>query len=201
MSEHMTLEKLRMKEMTTKLSYSEQQQLEFLIDDLENSHFPDCREKQLTSEVKVMAIRNYVFQDVTPKESFFQKLKGLENSKKYILEVFQEEDATADVWLYHFALDVRQLMADVGLGLYWKKMLPVAEDLFYWIPMDEEDKEWFQSFPDPAWCYEKLQQAKDLEERASAHSSEMLEAVRWLKVYWAKGYHIYADIEDLFCIE
>ena len=192
------LPKLRKKELTTKLTYAEQQELESLLK-LEAQQFPDCREQQLASIVKFTAFRNFTIVDVTPKEGLFKKLFKQVNVKEYKLRILnEEEDLEEGGWLYSLALDMRQLMEDVGLGLDWPKMLPVDDDMLYTDPLEEDDKEWFESFPDPAWCYAKLEEAAGLEEKAAAHSAEMLDAFRWLKEHWGKGYKIYADVGDLF---
>ncbi|KXH86738.1 hypothetical protein AU377_14470 [Sporosarcina sp. HYO08] len=145
------------------------------------------------------AVRNYTFKDVTLKENLFQKLFKKENVKEYEIRVVNgEEDVAEAFWTYSFALDLRQLMDESGLGVDWPKMLPVQDDMTYTDPMEEEDKEWFGSFPDPAWCHTKLQEAADVEEKAAVHSEEMLKAFRWLKDHWGNGYQIYANTGDLF---
>lgn len=191
------LPKLRKKEMTSKLTYGEQEELESLLTLDAQSH-PDNREKHLASNVKLTALRNYTIVDVTPKAGIFQKLFKQENTKEYKLRILNEEDIVSNKWLYSIALDMRQLMEDVGLGHDWPKMMPVDDDMFYTDPLEEDDKEWFESFLDPALCYAKLDEVADLEEKASAHSPEMLHAIQWLKEQWKNGYQIYADVGDLF---
>lgn len=190
------LPKLRKKEMTSKLTYGEQEELESLLM-LDAQNHPDNREKHLASNVKLTALRNYTIVDVTPKAGIFQKLFKQENTKEYKLRIL-EEDIASNKWLYSLALDMRQLMEDVGLGLDWPKMMPVDDDMFYTDPLEEDDKEWFESFLDPARCYAKLDEAAELEEKAAAHSSEMLQAIEWLKEQWKNGYQIYADVGNLF---
>ncbi|MGN7387964.1 hypothetical protein [Sporosarcina sp. SAFN-015] len=190
------LPKLRKKEMTSKLTYGEQEELESLLM-LDAQNHPDNREKHLASNVKLTALRNYTIVDVTPKAGIFQKLFKQENTKEYKLRIL-EEDIASNKWLYSLALDMRQLMEDVGLGLDWPKMMPVDDDMFYTDPLEEDDKEWFESFLDPALCYAKLDEAAELEEKAAAHSPEMLRAIQWLKEQWKNGYQIYADVGDLF---
>jgi hypothetical protein len=70
-------------------------------------------------------------------------------------------------------------------------MMPAQDDMAYTDPTEEKDKEWFKSFPDPAWYYAKLQEAADLKEKAAAYSDEKQNAVRWLKEQWGNGYWIY----------
>ena len=191
------LPKLRKKEMTSKLTYGEQEELETLLTMDAQSH-PDNREKHLASYVKLTALRKYTIVDVTPKGGVFQKLFKQEIAKEYKLRILNEEDIASSKWLFSLALDMRQLMEDVGLGLDWPKMMPVDEDMFYTDPLEQDDKEWFESFQDPTWCYAKLNEVADLEEKASAHSPEMLHAIQWLKEQWKNGYQIYADVGDLF---
>ncbi len=45
----------------------------------------------------------------------------------------------------------------------------------YTDPLEEEDKEWFEAFPAPAWCSSKLQEAQELEEKAATHREEMVQ--------------------------
>jgi hypothetical protein len=191
------LPKLRKKEMTAKLTYSEQDELESLLALDAQSH-PDNREKHLASNVKLTALRNYTIVDNTPKAGVFQKLLKQEITKEYKLRILNEDDIASNKWLFSLALDMRQLMEDVGLGFDWPKMMPVDDEMLYTDPLEEDDKEWFESFQDPAWCFTKLEEAADLEEKAAAHSPEMLHAIQWLKEQWKNGYQIYADVGDLF---
>lgn len=192
------LRDLRKKELRTKLTVAEQQELESLLK-IKAQKLPDYKERQLASIVKFTALRNFTIVDVTPKEGLFKKLFKQENIKEYKLRILnEEEDLVEGNWPYPLALDMRQLMEDAGLGLDWPKMIPVDDDMLYTDPLEEDDKEWFESFPDPAWCYAKLDEATELEERAAAHSKEMLEAIHWLKEQWGNGYKIYADVGDLF---
>lgn len=192
------LPKLRKKEMTSKLTYGEQKELETLLK-LDAEDHPNNREKHLASHIKLTAFRNHTIVDVTPKGGFFQKLLKQDIAKEYRLQIVnEEEDIAGDTWLYSLALDIRQLMEDVGLGLDWPKMMPVDDDMHYTDPLDEDDKEWIESFLDPARCYAKLDGIADLEEKAAAHSQEMLHAIQWLKEQWKNGYQIYADVDDLF---
>src|SRR6185312_3174662 len=100
----------------------------------------------------------------------------------------EEEDIAFYNFHFTFAIDMRNLMEDVGLGLDWPNMLPVDDAMDYTDPLDEEDKGWFEAFPDPAWCSSKLQEAQDLDEKAAAHSEEMVQAINWLKMHWENGY-------------
>ena len=143
---------------------------------LKAQKLPEYKERQLASIVKFTALRNFTIVDVTPKEGLFKKLFKQENVKEYKLRILnEEEDLVEGSWPY-----------------------PLALDMLYTEPLEEDDKEWFESFPDPAWCYTKLNEAAELEERAAAHSKEMLEAIHWLKEQWGNGYKIYADVGDLF---
>lgn len=158
--------------------------------------YPNRTSEQYADKVRLMAIRNFTIKDTTRKESIFQKLFKQENSKEYRLHFLNEdEDVAAYTFPFTFGLEIRQLMEDVGLGLDWPKMLPVDDGMSYTDPLEEDDKEWFEAFPDPAWCAAKLDEVKSLEEKAADQSEEMVKAIRWIKTHWENGYKIYADID------
>ncbi|WP_432361572.1 hypothetical protein [Sporosarcina sp. UB5] len=186
---------LRKKELRSKLTAAERQELEQMLA-MKAERYPNRTGEQYADNVRLTAIRNMTFIDVTRKASLFQKLMKQENLKEYRIQLLnEEEDVIYYTFHFTFALEMRQLMEDVGLGLDWPKMLPVDDAMNYTDPLDEEDKEWFEAFPDPAWCVAKLQEARNLEEQAVAHGEEMVMAIRWLKTHWEKGYQIYADID------
>ena len=188
---------LRKKELRSKLTAAEQQELDKMLA-IKAERYPDRTEEQYAENVRLTAIKNITFKDVTRKQSLFQKLFKEEYLKEYRIQILNEEEDIA-FYNFHFtfAIDMRNLMEDVGLGLDWPNMLPVDDAMDYTDPLDEEDKEWFEAFPDPAWCASKLQEAQDLDERAAAHSEEMVQAINWLKTHWEKGYQIYADIDPM----
>lgn len=186
---------LRKKELRSKLTASEQQELDKATAIMAET-YPKRITEQYADKVRLMAIRNFTIIDTTRKESFFQKLFKQENLKEYRLQFPNEEEDVAEyTFPFTFGLELRQLMDDVGLGLEWPKMLPVDDGMSYTDPLEEDDKEWFESFPDPAWCAAKLQEAEKLEEKATAHSEEMVNAIKWVKTHWEIGYKIYADID------
>ncbi|WP_060205498.1 hypothetical protein [Sporosarcina koreensis] len=186
---------LRKKELRTKLTASEQQELDKVRAVMAET-YPNRTSEQYADKVRLMAIRNFTIKDTTRKESIFQKLFKQENSKEYRLHFLNEdEDVAAYTFPFTFGLEIRQLMEDVGLGLDWPKMLPVDDGMSYTDPLEEDDKEWFEAFPDPAWCAAKLDEVKSLEEKAADQSEEMVKAIRWIKTHWENGYKIYADID------
>lgn len=186
---------LRKKELRSKLTASEQQELDKARAVMAET-YPNRTTEQYADKVRLMAIRNYTIIDTTRKESLFQKLLKQENPKEYKLRFLNEEDDVAEyTFPFTLGLELRQLMDDVGLGLEWPKMLPVDDGMSYTDPLEEDDKEWFEAFPDPAWCMAKLQEAEKLEGKATAHSEEMVRAIQWVKTHWENGYKIYADID------
>ncbi|WP_172372293.1 hypothetical protein [Sporosarcina jiandibaonis] len=188
---------LRKKELRTKLTIAEQQELDQMLA-IKAERYPENTEVQYAENVRLTAIKNITYRDVTRKESLFQKLLKQENAKEYRIQIMNEEEDLAE-YTFHFtfALEIRQLMEDVGLGLEWPKMLPVDDQMCYTDPLDEEDKEWFEAFPDPSWCFSKLQEARNLEENAAIYGEEMIRVINWLKMHWKKGYRIYADIDPV----
>ncbi|MFS0690041.1 hypothetical protein AB1K89_12485 [Sporosarcina sp. 179-K 8C2 HS] len=186
---------LRKKELRSKLTASEQQELNKGRAIMAET-YPNRTSEQYADKVRLMAIRNFTIIDTTRKESLFQKLFKQENPKEYRLRFPNEEEDVAEyTFPFTFGLELRDLMEDVGLGLDWSKMLPVDDGMCHTDPLEEDDKEWFEGFPDPAWCAGKLQEAKKLEETATAHSEEMVQAIQWIQTHWENGYKIYADID------
>ncbi|MCM3638993.1 hypothetical protein M3152_14915 [Sporosarcina luteola] len=186
---------LRKKELRSKLTASEQQELD-KGRAIMAEEYPNRTTEQYADKVRLMAIRNFTIKDTTRKESLFQKLFKEVNPKEYRLQFPNEEDDVAEyTFPFTFGLDLRQLMEDVGLEMDWPKMLPVDDGMCHTDPLEEDDKEWFEAFPDPAWCALKLQEAQKLEEKAAAHGEEMVQAIQWIKRHWENGYKIYADID------
>lgn len=186
---------LRKKELRSKLTFAEQQELDSMIAK-SAEEYPDRTEQQYAETVRLTAIRNFTFNDITRKTSLLQKMFKQENLQEYELNVLDEaEDVAAYDLHFTFALKVRQLMEDVGLGLDWPKMLPVDDAMSYTDIMEEDDKEWFESFPNPAWCSGKLLEAYNLEEKVNTYGKEMVQVIQWLRTYWENGYQIYADID------
>ena len=186
---------LRKKEFRSKLSFAEQQELDKMLV-INAEMYPNQKVEQYADNVRLTAIKNITYKDVTRKASIFQKLLKQENTKEYKIHIVNEEEDLAEYnFHFTFGLEIRQLMEDVGLGYDWPKMLPVDDGMCYTDPLEEEDKAWFESFPDPAWCYAKLQEARNLEEKAAAYGIGMVRVIDWLKTRWEKGYQIYADID------
>ena len=193
----MRMPELRKKELRSKLTTTEQQELDKMLA-VKAKRYPERTEEQYAENVRLTAIKNITYKDVTRKESLFQKLLQQENSKEYKIHIPNVEENLAEYnFHFTFALEIRQLMEEVGLVNDWPKMLPVDDAMCYTDPLDEEDKEWFEAFPDPAWCSLKLQEARNLEEKAAARGEEMVRAIQWLKTHWEKGYQIYADIDPM----
>lgn len=185
---------LRMKELTSKLTAMEQQELDSMVE-MKVKAYPEVTKQQYAENVRLTAIRNLTFKDVTPRATLFQKLRKKENLKEYEIELSNEKDVAEYDLHFTFALELRQLMEDVGLGLDWPKMLPVDFAMYYTDKMDEDEKRWFLSFPDPAWCSAKLDEAKNLQEKAGAYGENMQQLIQWLHKHWEAGYKIYADID------
>lgn len=188
---------IRKKELRSKLTSVEQHELDKMLA-IHAERYPESEKQQYAENVRLTAIKNITFKDVTRKESLFQKLLKHENLKEYRIQLLNvEEDIAEYTFHFTFGLEIRQLMEDIGLGLDWPKMLPVDDAMCYTDPLEEEDKEWFEAFPAPAWCFSKLQEAEALEEQAATRGEEMVQVIQWLKTHWANGYQIYADIDPI----
>lgn len=186
---------LRRKELTSRLTSEEQQELDLMVA-IKAESYPDRTKLQYAETVRLTAIRNFTFKEVTRKKSLFQKMLKQENLKEYELLIRDEDTDVAQYELHFtFALEIRQLMEEVGLSYDWPKMLPAIDDLAYSDVMEEDDKAWFESLPDYSWCSAKLQEASGLQEKAAAHGEEMVQTIDWLQTYWENGYQIYADID------
>ncbi len=188
---------IRKKELRSKLTSAERQELDKMLA-IKAERYPESKEQQYAENVRLNAIKNMTFKDVTRKESLFQKLFKQESLKEYRIQILDEEEDFA-TYTFHFifGLEIRRLMEDVGIGLDWPNMLPVDDAMCYTDPLDEEDKEWFEAFPEPAWCFSKLQEAQELEDKAVTHGEEMVRVIQWLKTHWKNGYQIYADIDPI----
>ncbi len=192
------LHDLRIKELRSKLSLSEQMELEELLTE-QNEKQPGFEQMQMHSEVILYAIRNYTWNDRTPEPTFLQKLvKAKPAPKSYKLTFPGLPDADEKGFMYSLMLDFRQVMEDVGLGAEWPKMLPSEWGVYYGEPMDDGEKQWFDTLPEPAWCHTKLIEAKGLEEKVAQHGEQMIQLCDWLKEFWGNGYQIYADLADVF---
>lgn len=188
---------IRKKELRSILTSAEQQELDKMLA-IMAERYPENKEQQYAENVRLTAIKNMTIKDVTRKGSLFQKLLKHENLKEYRIQVLNEEEDIAEYNIHFtFGLEIRQLMEDIGLGLDWPKMLPVDDAMCYTDPLEEEDKEWFEAFPDPAWCSSKLREAQELEEQAATRGEEMVQVIQWLQTHWANGYQIYADIDPV----
>lgn len=183
---------LRKKELRSKLTSAEQQELDRLRQ-VELERYPDRTTEQYADKVRLMAIRNFTVVDATAKESFFQKMFNKENPKEYRLHFTNEEEDVAEyMFPYTVGLEIRQLMDDAGLVLDWPKMLPVDYGMCYTDPLEVDDKQWFENFPDPAWCADKLLEAKSVDETVGQEAAHVID---WMRTYWGNGYQIYADID------
>lgn len=183
---------LRKKELLSKLTSAEQQELDRLRQ-IELERYPDRTTEQYADKVRLMAIRNFTVVDATAKESFFQKMFNKENPKEYRLHFTNEEEDVAEyMFPYAVGLDIRQWMDDAGLALDWPKMLPVDYGMCYTDPLEDDDKQWFENFPDPAWCTAKLRDVKSVDENAGQEAAQVID---WMRTHWGNGYQIYADID------
>ena len=107
----------------------------------------------------------------------------------------EEGDLAEYNFHFTFGLEVRQSMGRRRARFGLAETLPVDDAMCYTDPLEEEDKAWFESFPDPTWCLSKLQEARNLEEKAAAYGIEMVRVIDWLRDWWKSGYQIYADID------
>ncbi|VDG97702.1 Uncharacterised protein [Lysinibacillus sphaericus] len=111
------LHDLRIKELRSKLSLSEQMELEELLT-VQNEKLPGYSQMQDHSEVILYAIRNYTWEDRTPEPTFFQKLvKAKPAPKSYKLSFPELPAADEEGFMFSLMLDFRQVMEDVGLGV------------------------------------------------------------------------------------
>lgn len=186
---------LRKKELRSKLTYAEQQELDKMLS-IKAESYPDSTKEQYAENVRFTAIKNMTIKEVERKESIFQRFFKAEKWTVYKIHLLNEEEDVAEYTIHFtFALEIRQLMEELGLLQDWPKMLPVEFSMSYTDPLDKEDKEWFESFPAPTWCSSKLQGVRNLEKVAASRGEEMVRAIQWFKTHWENGYQIYADID------
>lgn len=192
------LHDLRIKELRSNLSLSEQMELEELLT-VQDEKLPGFAQMQVHSKVILYAIRNYKWKDSTPEPTFFQKLvKAKSAPKSYNLSFPELQDAEEAGFMFSLMLDFRQVMEDAGLGAVWPRMLPAEWGVYYGDTMDDSEKQWFETLPDPAWCHARLIEAKGLEEKVAQRGEQMIELLAWVKEHWGNGYQIYADLADVF---
>ena len=87
--------------------------------------YPDRTVEQYAENVRLTAIKNITYKDVTRKAPLFQRLLKQENTKEYKIHIMNEEEDLAQYnFHFTFGLEIRQLMEDVGLGLDSPKMRP-----------------------------------------------------------------------------
>lgn len=153
--------------------------------------------------VKVVAVRNFKFEEQQVKQRFFEKLKKKESIVYYELIVTDENDIQSDYYDYDFALSVIKFIKENGLGNQWNQILPPAIDtpMFHEFTLSKKEMEWIKELPDPAWCLQIVNDIKCLEEKAVKHSEDMHDAVTWLKRQWSGGYQIYIDYSELQWLE
>ena len=195
---------LRKKEVLEGLSSEEKRKLERIMGDLDvalsKKHSVSTEASQMYMSVKVVAVRNYKFEEQPVKQSFFEKLKKKEQIFYYELIVANEEDIQSDYYDFSFALSLIDLMKENGLGNQWNQILPPAIDtsMFHEFILNKKEMDWIKELPDPAWCLQMVSEIKDLEGKALRQSGEdMHDAVTWLKHRWSEGYQIYIDYSEL----
>ena len=199
---------LRQKEVLEGLSSEEKRKLGRIMAALDKGLSKkqpvSTNESQMNMEIKLVAVRNFKFEEQPVKQSFFEKLKKKEQTVYYELVTADiEEDIQFDFYTYGFALFVIDFMKENGLGHQWNKILPPAMDtsMSYEFILDEEEMDWVKNLPDPAWCLQIFNDVKDLEGQALKHSENMHDAVTWLKHQWSEGYQIYIDYSELRWLE
>lgn len=198
------LARFREKEVREGLSYEENQKLAQVISEL-NAEMKrrykstvDVHEKQMFDDVKVVAIRNFSFMEKAMEQTFWEKITKKEPILYYELVTENpEEDIQYDHYTYEFALDVRDFLKEVGLGMNWIEIVPPTMDMSYEFKLAKEEMDWIKELPDPKWCLRKLTEVVRLEEKASQLHEDMHEAIIWLQERWQEGYKIYIDYTEL----
>lgn len=70
--------------------------------------------------------------------------------------------------------------------------------MFFEFIINKKDVDWIKDLPDPAWCFQIVNDIKGLEEKALTHCGEdIYDAATWLKHRWSEGYQIYIDYSEL----
>ena len=81
---------LRKKELRSKLTFAEQQELDKMLA-IKAEMYPNQKVEQYADNVRLTAIKNITYKDVTRKASLFQKLLKQENTKN-LMDTAQYEE-------------------------------------------------------------------------------------------------------------
>lgn len=199
----MDIRNFREKQVTVGLSLEEVQSLSTLLkqmeEDIEKKHkrILNYNDEQMKTPIKIEAIRNVTFVEIPVKQNLVDKLMKKEPIVYTNLQVSSWDDHDTYQWPYHFALEMKKFMEEVGLGSKWNTMLPVTMEMSPTESLDKEEVEWLNLLPDPKWCLAAFNEVEELEKLAERHSKEMHESITWLKDQWQNGYQVYTDFTEL----
>jgi len=203
----MGIRNFREKQVTIGLSLEEEKSLSILIkqveEDIEKEHkrILNYNDEQMKTPIKMEAIRNITFVESPVKQNLVDKLMKKEPIVYYKLQVSSWDDLDTYQLPYHFALEMKKFMEEVGLGSKWNTLLPVTMEISSNEILDKEEVEWLNLLPDPKWCLAAFNEVDELEKLAARHSEEMHESIIWLKEQWQDGYQIYIDYTELNFIQ
>ena len=199
----MDIRNFREKQVTVGLSLEEVQSLSTLLkqmeEDIEKKHkrILNYNDEQMKTPIKIEAIRNVTFVEIPVKQNLVDKLMKKEPIVYYNFQVSSWDDHDTYQLPYHFALEMKKFMEEVGLGSKWNTMLPVTMEMSPTESLDKEEVEWLNLLPDPKWCLAAFNEVEELEKLAERHSKEMHESITWLKDQWQNGYQVYTDFTEL----
>ena len=204
---YMGIRNFREKQVTIGLSLEEEKSLSTLLkqmeEDIEKVHNRklNYNDEQMKTKIKMEAIRNIAFVESPVKQNLVDKLMKKEPIVYYKLQVSSWDDLDTYQWTYHFAVEVKKFMEEMGLGNKWTTLLPVTMKMSPTEILDKEEVEWLNLLPDPKWCLAAFNEVDELEKLAARHSEEMHESIIWLKKQWQDGYQIYIDFTELEFIQ
>jgi len=193
----------REKQVTVGLSQEEEKSLSTLLKQVEediekvNKIILNYKDEQMKTQIKIEAIRNVTFVESPVKQNLVEKLMKKEPIIYTNLQVSSWDDHDTYQMPYHFALEMKNFMEEVGLGGKWNTLLPVTMEMSPTEILDKEEVEWLNLLPDPKWCLAAFNEVEMLEKLAESHSKEMHESFTWLKEQWQDGYQVYIDFTEL----
>jgi hypothetical protein len=203
----MGIRNYREKQVTIGLSLEEEKSLSTLLkqmeEDIEKVHktILNYNDEQMKTPIKMEAIRNVTFVESPVKQNLVDKLMKKEPIVYYNLQVISWDDHDTYQLPYHFVLEVKNFMEEVGLGTKWNTLLPVTMEMSPTESLDKEEVEWLNLLPDPKWCLAAFNEVDELEKLAQRHSEEMHESITWLKEQWQDGYQVYIDFTEMQFIQ
>ena len=203
----MGIRNYREKQVTIGLSLEEEKSLTTLLkqmeEDIEKVHKTklNYNDEQMKTPIKLEAIRNVTFVESPVKQNLVDKLMKKEPIVYYKFQVSSWDDLDTYQLPYHFVLEVKNFMEEVGLGNKWNTLLPVTMEMSPTESLDKEEVEWLNLLPDPKWCLAAFNEVDELEKLAQRHSEEMHESIIWLKEQWQDGYQVYIDFTEMEFIQ